>query len=70
MELKDLRDEIDLTQKEAADKLGISKDYLYMIENQKRTPSIKLMNKMAKLYGVDVMNIFLIINRTYCSESD
>jgi len=68
MELKDLREDVKLTQKEAAEKLDVSKDYLYMIENNKRTPSIKLMNKMAEVYNVEVTCIFLIVNRTYSSK--
>ena len=66
--LKQFRVENKLKQYEAAKMLGITKDYLYMLEAGKRTPSTKLISEMAKLYNIPPEDIFLVINRTYCSE--
>ncbi|WP_431602570.1 helix-turn-helix transcriptional regulator [Clostridium pasteurianum] len=67
--LKEFRKNIGLKQYEAAKLLGISKDYLNMLENGRRTPSTKLISEMGKLYDAPPEDIFLIINRTYCSET-
>lgn len=55
MKLEELRG--DISQAEAAEKLGISKSYLSLIENGKRRMSLDMAEKMAKLYGVTVAEI-------------
>lgn len=65
--LKLFREEIKLSQNEAAAKLGITQDYLSSIERRKRNPSLKLMVKMAKLYNKNPEEIFLAVIRTKCS---
>lgn len=57
--LKQLREEIGLTQEEASNLLGINKCYLSRLENKYRNPSDKLKNKMAIVYKVDNIDIFL-----------
>lgn len=57
--LKELRIKKNLTFKKAAEKLNISKTYLYFLENGQRNPSDKLKNKMAEIYGVSATTIFL-----------
>ena len=49
-----------LTQKEAAEKLGISRTTLQNYETMKSIPSIDVAKKMANLYGftVDEINFF------------
>lgn len=65
--LKEFRLNNNLKQCDAAKKLGITKDYLYMLEAGKRTPSTKLISEMAKLYNMPPEDIFLVISRTICS---
>lgn len=40
--------------KKAAEALNITPEYLSMIENAHKTPSQKLIKKMAELYGVQI----------------
>lgn len=49
----------ELTQKELADKLGISKSHLSEIEAGKKTPTIALLNRYAEIFEVPVSSIFL-----------
>ena len=62
--LKDLREDKDLTQEQAAKILAITKEYLSMLENGFRNPSDTLEEKMAKLYSCNIVDIFLAINST------
>ena len=62
--LKDLREDKDLTQEQAAKILTITKEYLSMLENGFRNPSDTLKEKMAKLYSCNRVDIFLAINST------
>ena len=64
--LQDLRKEKGLTQEQSAKILGITKEYLSMLENGDRNPSDSLKEKMAKLYNSSIADIFLIINSTKC----
>ncbi|MCR3758882.1 helix-turn-helix transcriptional regulator [Clostridium felsineum] len=66
--IKEFRENVGLKQYEAAKKLGITKDYLSMLENRRRTPSTKLITQMALIYNKAPEDIFLAIYRTYCSE--
>lgn len=54
-----LRKERGLSQKELAEKVGISYWWLNHIENGKRRPSTLLLEKIAKALGVHVKDIFL-----------
>ncbi len=56
--IKELRKNRNLTLKETAQMLNISKEYLSMIENNKRNPSDKLKEKMSKLYKVHIIDIY------------
>lgn len=47
----------DLSQKELAEKLGISKSYLSEIESGKKTPTIKLLNRYADLFDIPASSI-------------
>lgn len=60
--LKALRVNKDLTQEEAAEKLGISKRSLQMYENGDRYPDIPTLKKIENLYGVEYrfIDFFLI----------
>ena len=57
--LQELRLKKKLTQETAAKELHIAKEYLSAIERGKRNPSDKLKLKMAKLYGVKEVIIFV-----------
>lgn len=53
-----LREAKGLTQVEVANELGVCKDYINMIENNRRTPSFSLAKKIADLFGTTVDEIF------------
>ena len=65
--IKELRENIGLTQKEASEKLQIKKNYLSMIECATRNPSDNLKEKMSKLYGVTIYEIFSALKTTKCN---
>lgn len=46
------RNRLGLTQKQVADELGVSKNYISDIETGLKKPGIKLAKKMAELTGV------------------
>ena len=47
----------DLSQKQLAEKLGISKSYLSEIESGKKTPTIDLLNRYADYFDIPVSSI-------------
>ncbi len=51
-QIQKLRKETGLTQEEFAEKLGISRTHMGHIEQGRKTPSIKLMEKIAKALKV------------------
>jgi transcriptional regulator with XRE-family HTH domain len=55
--LKKLRESKNLTQREAAEKIGIDYSYISKIENGK-IPSLAKLNKLCELYGVKVSTLF------------
>ncbi len=65
--LKQLREAKGLTQKQAAELLEINKCYLSRLENKDRNPSDGLKNKMAKVYDVSNIDIFLAAQLPKCS---
>lgn len=67
MTLREIRERSKLSIEEAAKRLGIAYDYLVMLENNRRKPSWKLLNKMSKVYSAKAEKIFLAIYRTICS---
>lgn len=69
MTLKKIRENAGLTQEKASKKLKISIRYLSYIENDKRSPGKKLIEKMAKVYSKNPEEIFLASRRTYCCEN-
>lgn len=62
--IKEIRKMRGFTRKQVAEKIGITKDYVYMIESGKRSPSDKIKNKLAELFNLPVVQIFLAIQRT------
>ena len=51
---RDLRDSFGLTQRAAADRLGVSFVHLCNIENDKSRPSPELLAKFKEVFGVDL----------------
>lgn len=64
--IKELRKSRNLTQQESAKILGITKEYLSMIENGTRNPSDSLKENFSKLYKVSIADIFLSLKETKC----
>lgn len=62
--LQDLRNKKGLTQEQTSKILGITKEYLSMLENGDRNPSDSLKKKMIKLYDCSIEDIFLAISST------
>ena len=69
--LKNLRIfKLGISQKNFAEKIGISKAYLNLIENDKKQPSIELLTKIAELYDIPVqMLIFLSLSEDDVKEN-
>lgn len=64
MNLQEIRIKRKLTQEEVAEKSGLSKDYISMIERGKRNPSDKIKSILADIYQVSIVEIFLATQRT------
>ncbi len=62
--LQELRLDKGLTQEQASKILGITKEYLSMLETADRNPSDNLKEKLAKLYKCEIVDIFLAVNST------
>ena len=57
--VKSYRVEASLTQEELADKIGVSRQTIIAIESGKYLPSITLAFKLAKLFQVNIEDIFI-----------
>jgi len=70
--LKAFRKKEGLTQKEVADILDISVDYLSMLERGVRTPGFNLAKKIADMYGTTVDEIFFDYapDKMSCNDMD
>lgn len=68
--LKDLRETKGVTQEEESRELGITKEYLSMLERGERNASDKLKMKIAKYFGVSISYIFLSLNKTKCFKEE
>lgn len=64
MTLKEIRNKKKIGLTDASKKIGITKSYLYMIEEGQRNPSDKIKLKMSKAYGVSPTTIFLATQLT------
>ncbi|AXU71531.1 TPA: helix-turn-helix transcriptional regulator [Clostridioides difficile] len=64
--LKELRTERNLKQKDVALKVGITTSYYGMIESGTRVPSLAIAIKLSKCFGVSIEKIFLNTNTTKC----
>jgi len=58
--IKVLRAERDWTQVDLAEKVGISRQAVISIEKYKYTPSLELAFLIAKVFGVEVTDVFML----------
>lgn len=56
--IKQIRKQRNLTQKQLADQIEISRSYLSDIENGNKNPSIKTVKKLADSLGLSVTDLF------------
>lgn len=56
--VKNLRKQHNLTQEELAAKIGVSPAYIGFIEQGIRTPSVKTADKLARVLGTKLSNLF------------
>lgn len=68
-QIKRMREQHGLTQKELAERLDVTEEYIYMIEKGSRSPSTKLAIKMSALFNVTLDEIFFAnqSNKTLCN---
>lgn len=66
--IKSLRKEKGLTQQQLADKLNISRNSLINYENNRRTPSIRKIKKIAEVLGVSYSEIIFDNEKITLSE--
>jgi Zn-dependent peptidase ImmA (M78 family)/transcriptional regulator with XRE-family HTH domain len=52
--LKEARETCGFKQEEVAQKIGITREYLSLLENGKRNPPLRMLQKLAELYGCPV----------------
>lgn len=56
--IKIFRAQLDLTQQDLADKIGVTRQTIIAIENNKYLPSLELGFKISKLFNVSIEEIF------------
>lgn len=70
LRIKNLREKRGLSQKEAADKLGISRATISAYERNNKSPRIEILEQMAILYHASVDYILGLEHRTYLYIDD
>lgn len=58
--IRELRKKLNLTQEELAKTLGVTRQTINSIENNKYNPTLELAMKLAKTLGVPVEQIFFL----------
>ncbi|MEM4546838.1 MAG: helix-turn-helix transcriptional regulator [Nitrososphaerota archaeon] len=56
--LRKLRKKKEITQKELAERLGVSQPYISMLERGKRFPTLRIAMKLADIFGVPIEQLF------------
>ena len=64
--MRELRETVELTQKQVAVRTNKTETYISLLENGKRNPSDKMKKELANLYGVGISEIFLALELTKC----
>ena len=57
--LRELREEMGLTQEELAKTLGVTRQTIIAIEKGRYDPSLRLAFKMARFFNVEIEDIFI-----------
>jgi len=58
LKVKELRKSIGITQNELAERVGVSKDYIGLIERGLRSPSLQIIERIASSLGVTITRLF------------
>lgn len=56
--IQKLRKDVDITQEELADKLGISRTHMGHIEQGRKSPSLELMERISRVLKVKLSELF------------
>ncbi|WP_321431371.1 helix-turn-helix transcriptional regulator [uncultured Methanolobus sp.] len=56
--IKELRSELNLTQKDLADKVGVRRETIVFLEKGKYNPSLKLAYDIAQVFGSNIEDVF------------
>lgn len=57
--IKELRTSVDWTQEQLSEKLGVSRQTIISIENGRYNPSLELAYKIAKLFQLNIEDVFI-----------
>ena len=55
--LAELREDRGMSQREAAEKIGLSHSFICLLESGKRTPSLGVLSKIAKFYKAKIQDL-------------
>ena len=55
--IKEIREQVGMTQAELSEKSGLSQEHISRIENGKFTPNVKTADRIASALGVTLMDI-------------
>ncbi|VEU80025.1 helix-turn-helix transcriptional regulator [Haploplasma axanthum] len=58
--VKEIRKQIGLRQEDMAQKLGVSRQTIIAIENDKYDPSLELAMKISRLFDLSIEDIFIL----------
>jgi putative transcriptional regulator len=58
--VRECRKQLNLTQEKLAESLGISRQTIHAIENEKYNPSLELALKIGKMFNKPVEDIFIL----------
>lgn len=56
--IKELREKAGLTQEDLAEKVEVTSQYISMIENEHKLPSIPLLKKIATVLNTTIKNLY------------
>lgn len=62
-QLRERRKELGLTLEEVAQKVGVSTNYISLIERCKNVPSDDIIIKLARVLQIDEVELFLVFNK-------
>lgn len=70
MNLREQRERANLTQRELADKVGVSQSLIQLIESGQRTGSVKTNLKLAQALNADIEDILHAQDNTESNKSE